>query len=58
MAASFKEQARGLIDGGADVLLVETMIDTLNAKASFLWNHGTMRRNRKQNTNYDFRFNN
>ena len=34
MAASFKEQARGLIDGGADVLLVETMIDTLNAKAA------------------------
>ncbi|MCX6174539.1 MAG: methionine synthase [Ignavibacteriales bacterium] len=34
MAASFKEQARGLIDGGADVMLVETMIDTLNAKAA------------------------
>ncbi len=34
MAASFKEQARGLIDGGADILLVETMIDTLNAKAA------------------------
>ena len=28
MAAAFKEQARGLIDGGADILLVETMIDT------------------------------
>ncbi|MFA5803275.1 MAG: methionine synthase [Melioribacteraceae bacterium] len=34
MSASFKEQARGLIDGGADILLVETMIDTLNAKAA------------------------
>jgi len=34
MASSFKEQARGLIDGGADILLVETMIDTLNAKAA------------------------
>ncbi len=34
MAAAFKEQARGLIDGGADILLVETMIDTLNAKAA------------------------
>lgn len=34
MAASFKEQARGLIDGGADLLLIETMIDTLNAKAA------------------------
>ena len=34
MASAFKEQARGLIDGGADILLVETMIDTLNAKAA------------------------
>ena len=34
MAAAFKEQARGLIDGGVDILLVETMIDTLNAKAA------------------------
>jgi len=31
---TYIEQARGLIDGGADVLLVETMIDTLNAKAA------------------------
>lgn len=34
VASSFKEQALGLIDGGADILLVETMIDTLNAKAA------------------------
>ena len=26
--------ARGLIDGGADILLVETIFDTLNAKAA------------------------
>jgi len=31
---SYKEEARGLIDGGADVLLVETIFDTLNAKAA------------------------
>ncbi len=30
---AYKEQARGLIDGGADLLLVETIFDTLNAKA-------------------------
>jgi len=30
--ASFKEQAKGLIDGGADILLVETIFDTLVAK--------------------------
>ncbi len=34
VASAFKEQANGLIDGGADILLVETMIDTLNAKAA------------------------
>jgi len=33
-AAAFKEQSRGLIDGGADILLVETMIDTLVCKAA------------------------
>ena len=30
----YAEQARGLLDGGADVLLVETVFDTLNAKAA------------------------
>lgn len=29
---AYKEQARGLIDGGVDFLLVETIFDTLNAK--------------------------
>ena len=29
-------QARGLIDGGADILLVETIFDTLNAKAAVM----------------------
>jgi len=31
---AYREQARGLIEGGADVLLVETIFDTLNAKAA------------------------
>lgn len=31
---AFKLQARGLVDGGVDVLLLETIIDTLNAKAA------------------------
>ena len=31
---TYHEQARGLIDGGADILLVETIFDTLNAKAA------------------------
>jgi 5-methyltetrahydrofolate--homocysteine methyltransferase len=31
---AYKEQARGLLDGGAQLLLVETIFDTLNAKAA------------------------
>jgi 5-methyltetrahydrofolate--homocysteine methyltransferase len=31
---SYAQQARGLIEGGVDVLLVETIFDTLNAKAA------------------------
>lgn len=31
---AYKEQVRGLIDGGVDILLVETIFDTLNAKAA------------------------
>jgi 5-methyltetrahydrofolate--homocysteine methyltransferase len=34
LAAAYGEAARGLIDGGADLLLVETIFDTLNAKAA------------------------
>src|SRR3954471_13994662 len=34
MVEAYSEQARGLIDGGADLLLVETIFDTLNAKAA------------------------
>ncbi|MEK7676022.1 MAG: methionine synthase [Verrucomicrobiota bacterium] len=35
LAAAYYEQARGLVDGGVDLLLVETIFDTLNAKAAF-----------------------
>ena len=31
---SYYEQGKGLLDGGADVFLVETIFDTLNAKAA------------------------
>lgn len=34
LAGAFREQATGLLDGGVDVLLVETVTDTLNAKAA------------------------
>src|SRR6187401_1391431 len=34
LRAAYGEQAKGLIDGGADLLLIETIFDTLNAKAA------------------------
>ena len=34
LVADYQEAARGLTDGGADILLVETVFDTLNAKAA------------------------
>jgi len=34
LAAAYEEAARGLIEGGADLLLMETVFDTLNAKAA------------------------
>jgi 5-methyltetrahydrofolate--homocysteine methyltransferase len=34
LVAAYTEQVKGLIDGGADLLLVETIFDTLNAKAA------------------------
>ena len=48
LAAAYGEQARGLLDGGADLLLVETQIDTLNLKAALyaintLFDEGTRR---------------
>ncbi len=33
LRAAYKQQAEALLDGGADILLVETVFDTLNAKA-------------------------
>src|SRR4051812_15195591 len=34
LVEAYLEQARGLVDGGADLLVVETIFDTLNAKAA------------------------
>ncbi len=34
LRAAYGEQVRGLIDGGADLILIETIFDTLNAKAA------------------------
>ena len=34
LVEAYREAARGLVEGGADVLMVETVFDTLNAKAA------------------------
>ncbi len=34
LVTAYTEQVKGLIDGGADLLLIETIFDTLNAKAA------------------------
>jgi len=34
LVEAYLEQGRGLVDGGADLLIVETIFDTLNAKAA------------------------
>jgi 5-methyltetrahydrofolate--homocysteine methyltransferase len=35
LARAYYDQVRGLVEGGVDLLLVETIFDTLNAKAAF-----------------------
>ncbi|MBZ0199279.1 MAG: methionine synthase [Ignavibacteriaceae bacterium] len=34
LASAYYEAAKGLVDGGADILLIETIFDTLNSKAA------------------------
>ena len=34
LVAAYSEQTRGLIEGGADTIMIETIFDTLNAKAA------------------------
>ena len=36
LVSAYGEQVRALLDGGADLLLVETIFDTLNAKVRIL----------------------
>jgi 5-methyltetrahydrofolate--homocysteine methyltransferase len=37
---AYAEQIRGLVDGGAEIVLIETIFDTLNAKAAIVAAHG------------------
>ena len=36
LVASYKEQVKGLYEGGSDILFIETVFDTLNAKAALM----------------------
>ncbi len=47
MSEAFEEQAGALIDGGVDMLLIETIFDSLNAKAAI---DGAKRAMRQRNT--------
>ena len=43
LVTAYAEQAEGLLDGGVDLLLVETVFDTLNCKAALFAIHGLLR---------------
>ncbi|MGF2411450.1 homocysteine S-methyltransferase family protein [Ferruginibacter sp.] len=45
VAAAYTEQIKGLVDGGVDVLLIETIFDTLNAKAAIYATKNYFRKN-------------
>ena len=44
LVAAYTEAAEGLIEGGADLLLIETIFDTLNAKAAIFAIEGVFER--------------
>ncbi len=52
---NFYEQARGLLEGGADILLVETCQDTRNIKAAVAGDPAARARARPENSGDDFR---
>ena len=37
LVQSYSTQAKGLLDGGADILMVETIFDTANAKVLYMY---------------------
>ena len=45
---AYAEQVRGLVDGGAEIILIETIFDTLNAKAAIFADAAGLRRARRR----------
>jgi len=48
VSAAYYEQIKGLVDGGVDLLLIETIFDTLNAKAAIYAIKKYFRDNKKE----------
>jgi 5-methyltetrahydrofolate--homocysteine methyltransferase len=48
LVAAYTEETRGLIDGGADLLIIETIFDTLNAKAAIFAVEGVFEENSRR----------
>ncbi len=54
LVESYKEQTKSLIEGGVDIILVETVFDTLNCKAALFAVRSSFRRNLSKIASYDF----
>ena len=55
LRVAYAEQVRGLIEGGVDILLIETIFDTLNAKAAIFACANVMEELRRPSADHDFR---
>jgi 5-methyltetrahydrofolate--homocysteine methyltransferase len=53
LVTAYREQVRGLIDGGSDLLLIETITDTLNAKAALFAASVEIEERQKTDKNFD-----
>jgi 5-methyltetrahydrofolate--homocysteine methyltransferase len=53
LKVAFKQQATALIDGGSDALLIETVTDTLNAKAALFAIQELIEDKQKDNPNFE-----
>ena len=54
LSAAYAEAADALIEGGADLLIVETIFDTLNAKAALFGIDSVFREARRASSGHDF----
>ncbi len=53
LVVAYTEQALGLVDGGADLLLLETSTDTLNSKAALFAVHNVIEKKRQSYRDFD-----